>query len=44
MDDDERQGTFILLPVTMAEHRNAGLYFDESAFSGRQIDSARKKK
>ena len=33
----------VLLPVTVAQHRNARFHFDQALFGGRQVDSAREK-
>jgi hypothetical protein len=44
MHNDQRQSSPILLPVTMAEHGDAGFYFNESPFGFREGDAAVQKK
>jgi hypothetical protein len=34
----------VFLPVTVAQHGNARLHFDQPLFSSRQVNSAREKK
>jgi len=44
MHHDQRQRAPVFLPMTMAQHGNAGFYFDQTFLCGCQIDSPRKKK
>ncbi len=40
MHHDQRQRAPIFLPVTVTQHRNAGLHFDQTLFGSRRVDSA----
>ena len=40
---DQRQRSPVLLPVTVAQQRNAGFHFDQTLLSSRWVDSARQK-
>ena len=44
MHHDQRQRSPVFLPVTVAQHRNAGFHFDQALLSCLQVDSPRKKK